>query len=140
MVRSIMAVVAVVAASGCGGGSPFDYVPASGRLTYEDGQPIPAAGIRLQFFVQDVAPVDGAHPKPAAAHLDAQGNFTCVTSYRYGDGLIPGRHKISIDYAADATGKLLVPREYAHAASTPLEVVIDGDSAATLVLKTPRPR
>jgi hypothetical protein len=29
---------------GCGDGNPFDYVPVSGRLTYEDGTPILRGG------------------------------------------------------------------------------------------------
>lgn len=125
---------------GCGDGNPFAYVPVSGKLTYEDGTPIPAGSIRLQFFVQDIAPINGAYPRPAAADVDQTGAFSCVTSYKYGDGLSPGKHKVSIDYATDAKGKLLVPKEYTHGGTTPLIVEITEDSAETpLEIKVPRP-
>lgn len=127
--------------AGCGSEGPFEYVPVSGRLVYEDGAPIPAQGVRLQFFVQDVAPVEGAHPRPGAAMLDEQGSFASATSYRYADGLTPGRHRVSIDYATDAEGKLLVPREYVHASTTPLEVVIDAAGGPPVLdLRVPRPK
>jgi hypothetical protein len=125
---------------GCSDGNPFAYVPVSGKLSYDDGMPIPAGGIRLQFFLQDVAPVDGAYPRPAAADVDQTGAFSCVTSYKYGDGLSPGKHKVSIDYATDAKGKLLVPKEYTHGGTTPLIVEITEDSVdAPLEIKVPRP-
>lgn len=126
--------------AGCGDGDPFTYVPVSGKLAYEDGTPIPAGGIRLQFFLQDTAPINGAYPRPAAADVDQTGGFSRVTSYKYGDGLAPGKHKVSIDYATDAKGKLLVPKDYTHGGTTPLIVEITEDSAdAPLEIKVPRP-
>src|SRR5690606_16771513 len=83
------AVVSLLFLAGCSDGNPFDYVPVSGRLTYEDGAPIPAGGMRIGFTVMDVAPKDGAFPRPAEAVVDAQGNFSSVTSYKPGDGLMP---------------------------------------------------
>lgn len=125
---------------GCGDGNPFDYVPVSGKLTYEDGTPIPAGGIELQFFAQDAKPVNGAHPRQAGAKVDASGSFANVTSYKYGDGLVLGKHKVAIDYATDAKGKFLVPKEYTHGGTTPLIVEITEDSAETpLDIKVPRP-
>jgi len=125
---------------GCGDDSPFDYVPVSGMLTYDDGTPIPAGGIELQFFAQDAKPVNGAHPRPAGTKVDANGGFANVTSYKYGDGLVLGKHKVSIDYATDAKGKLLVPKDYTHGGTTPLIVEITEDSAdVPLEIEVPRP-
>lgn len=135
---NLVGFVVTATALGCSNGNPFEYVPVSGRITYEDGSPIPAKGIRLQFFVQNVDPVDGAYPRPAAAYVDEQGSFPLTTSYKYGDGLMPGTHKVSIDYAVDGSGKLLVPKEYVSASTTPLEVVVDS-STETVELKVPRP-
>ena len=133
-------VLALAASLGCGDDSPFDYVPVSGKLTYEDGTPIPAGGIELQFFAQDAKPVNGAHPRPAGAKVDASGAFANVTSYKYGDGLVLGKHKVSIDYATDAKGKFLVPKDYTHGGTTPLIVEITESSAdAPLEIKVPRP-
>jgi hypothetical protein len=122
---------------GCGSGSPYDYVKAGGKLTYDDGTPIPLGSVRLQFAAQDAPAVEGAHPRPARANLNAQGEFDCVTSYKYGDGLIPGKHKVAIEQAADPKGKLLVPKEYTSLATTPL--VIDTNDMP-LELKVPTPK
>jgi hypothetical protein len=125
---------------GCGDGNPFDYVPVSGRLTYEDGTPIPAGGMRIGFTVIDVASKNGAFPRPAEAVVDASGNFSSVTSYKPGDGLMPGKHKAAIYYATDAQGKSLIPKEFGHASTTPLVVEVTEDSAdAPLEIKVPRP-
>lgn len=107
---------------GCGGtGSPFDYVRVSGTITYEDGTPIPADGIKLVFDSQ-APPVGKAHPRPGSVSVNAQGEFKDVTSYKYADGLVPGKHKVSVLYATDSEGNLLVPSECTKASTTPLEV------------------
>ena len=122
---------------GCGSNEPFEYIPVHGKLTYEDGAPIPAGGILLQFEALDAKPVDGMHPRPAQAGVDANGVFAQATSHKYGDGLIPGKHKVAIYYATDAKGKLLVPKEYTHLGTTPL-IVETGDGE--IVIKVPRPK
>ena len=121
---------------GCGSSSPFDYVPVSGTVKYEDGSSIPG-GCRLVFTAQDVAPVGNAHPRPAMAYVDANGNFDCVTSYKYRNGLIPGKHKVVIQAAADRATKPVVPKEYSSAQKTPL--VIDTEDAP-LEIKVPKPK
>jgi hypothetical protein len=121
---------------GCNDGNPFSYVPVSGRLTYDDGTPIPAGGIRLSFEAIDAQPVNGAFPRPGEAEVDSQGNFSKATSYKYGDGLLPGKHKVAIYYATDKEGKLLIPKEYSHASTSPL--VADTDNLP-LEIKVPRP-
>ena len=121
---------------GCGSGSPFDYVPVEGVLTYEDGSPIPRGGIKLKFFAQDAPEVEGASPRPAIAHIDSQGRFDCVTSYKYGDGLVPGKHKVAILDAVDAQGNALVPEEYSSTSRTPLTI---DTSESPLEIKVPRP-
>lgn len=121
---------------GCGSNSPFEYVKVSGKLTYEDGTPIPADGIKLVFNSQ-APPIGDAHPRPGSAMVSASGEFNDVTSYKYADGLVPGKHKVSILYATDADGKLLVPVEYTKANTTPLMV----DTAdAPFEIKVPKPQ
>ena len=46
MLKRLTVVGLALACAGCSDGNPFDYVPVSGRLMYEDGTPIPAGGIR----------------------------------------------------------------------------------------------
>jgi hypothetical protein len=122
------------AMSGCGSDSPFDYVPVQGRVTYEDGSLIPCS---FQLRFQSLAPPIGtAHPRPAMAEVKTDGTFDVVTSYKYGDGLVPGKHKVVIAYATDAGGRLLVPEEYTTVLSTPLEI----DTAnSPLEIKVPKP-
>jgi hypothetical protein len=135
--RTRMPFIAVIIfCLGCGSGGPFHYQEVQGTLTYEDGTPIPSGGIQLKFIALDVAAVEDSHPRPAIANLDAQGEFPCVTSYKYGDGLVPGKHKIAILGAKDNHGKLLVPKECTHVTTTPLIV----DTAdAPFEIKVPRP-
>ena len=122
IIHQITSVGLILLLSGCGGtGSPFDYVKVSGKLTYDDGTPIPAQGIKLIFDSQ-APPVGDAHPRPGSVMVDASGEFKDVTSYKYADGLVPGEHKVSILYATDAKGKLLVPPEYTKGSTTPLVV------------------
>lgn len=132
----LICTLSIVACLGCrDSSSPFDYVPVQGKLTYEDGSVIPAGGIVLRFIAQDVEPVGDARPRPAAANVNAEGVFDCVTSYKYGDGLIPGKHRVTLNYATDEQGNLLVPKEYT-VADSPLIV----DTAdAPLHIKVPEP-
>jgi len=130
-------ILACCVSVGCGSRSPYSYVKASGKLAYEDGSPIPSRSIRLQFAAQDAPTVEGAHPRPAVANVNEQGEFDCVTSYKYGDGLIPGTHKVAIEQAVDQKGQLLVPKEYTSIATTPL--VID-TADAPFEIKVPKPK
>lgn len=122
---------------GCGPSSPFDYVKVNGTILYDDGTPIPASAIRLQFAAQDAPPVEGAHPRPAVANVNSKGEFDCVTSYKYGDGLIPGKHKVAVQQATGKSGELLVPKEFTSIATTPL--LVDTDDAP-LEMKVPKPK
>ncbi len=121
---------------GCGSGGPYRYVAVDGMLSYEDGSSIPAGGIQLKFIALDPPAVEGATPRPAIAHLDSEGKFEFATSYKFGDGLIPGKHKVVILYAKDKEGKPLIPAEYASTSKTPL--VIDTGSLP-IEIKVPRP-
>lgn len=129
-------VAGVLFCCGCGGsGSPFDYVQVTGQITYEDGSPIPADGIKL-VFDSLAPPVGDAHPRPGSVMVGADGSFKDVTSYKYADGLVPGEHKVSILYATDAEGNLLVPADYTKAGSTPLTVSTD---ELPMEIQVPRP-
>jgi hypothetical protein len=122
--------------AGCGESGPFLYIPVSGKITYEDGSTIPAGGILLQFKAIDAKPVGDMVPRPAQAQVSGDGVFTAATSYKYGDGLVPGKHKVAIQYATDAQGKLLVPKTFTSLATTPL-VVDAGDG--NIEIKVPKP-
>lgn len=126
----------IIVLAGCGSGGPFEYIPVRGKVSFEDGAVIPAGGILLQFKSIDAKPVGELMPRPAQAQVDAEGVFTCATSHKYGDGLVPGKHKVALQFATDATGKLLIPQDYASLATTPL-VIETGDGV--IEVKVPRP-
>lgn len=126
----------LVACAGCGDtASPYEYAPINGTLTYEDGSVIPAGGIVLRFIVQDAEGKGIARPRPAAANVNSEGVFDCVTGYKYGDGLIPGKHRVSLNYATDKQGNLLVPKEYTLVTSPLIIDTVD----APLHIKVPKP-
>ncbi|MCS7304193.1 MAG: hypothetical protein NZ602_03675 [Thermoguttaceae bacterium] len=114
---------------GCGSEVPFQLAPVQGRVTYEDGSPIqiPQGGqVRVAFVPQDVAPVGQAHPTAAQGTLNPDGSFSELTTYRFGDGAIIGRHKVTV-LAVDAMEKPLpvVPNQYWNVSTTPLEVTVE---------------
>lgn len=132
----LLVTLLLILCMGCGSSGPFDYLPVEGVVTYEDGTPIPVGGIELKFIAQNVSGPEGAKPRPAIAHLDDQGKFALVTSYKYGDGLIPGKHKVAITKAFDKNKNPLVPEEYLSTKTTPL--IID-TSNLPLEIKVPKP-
>jgi hypothetical protein len=123
---------------GCGSDAPFEYVPVRGTIKYEDGELIPAESIRLTFDPL-VAPLDEkTYPRKGSASVDvATGGFTSVTSYKPGDGLVAGEHKVIVT-TLDRDGNVapLVPREYEQAGTTPLVIHTDD---SPLDLRVPRP-
>ena len=125
--------------SGCGGsGNPFDSVPVSGKVTYEDGTPIPVQGIKLYFHCLE-PPKEGMHPRPATVGVDADGTFNDVTTYKYADGLVLGKHKVSL--VCVENGKLTpkIPRDYSLPSKTPLVVEVT-DAGQFLEIKVPKPK
>lgn len=125
-----------IVASGCGGSGPFEYVPVSGKVVYEDGSPLPLNGARIQFYAQDVSATEEVHPRPALATLDANGEFAAATSHKYGDGLIPGKQKVVIQADAVQGGKPIFPPACGNLNETPL--VVD-TAELPLVIKVPKP-
>ena len=132
-----LCVTLAAATSGCGAGSPFDYQKVSGKVIYEDGQPISPSGFTI-YFVPQVAAIDAnTHPRVAKAMVDGNGNFAEATSHKFGDGLIPAKHKAFLDLKAPKGTKPLVAPEYADAETTPL--VVDSTESDFLEIKVPRP-
>ena len=123
-----------VAIVGCQPQGPFEYVPVQGKVVFEDGSPV--TGGELQFVAQ--SPPKGENfPRPALAHLKGDGTFDAVTSHKYGDGLVPGKHKVAILNAVSRDGQPLVAEEYTNSSTTP--VVIDtADSPLVITVAKPR--
>lgn len=127
--------LALACLAGCGSSGPFDYVRVGGRAVYEDGSPVP--GKYQLVFVSQTPPVDGKmFPRPAIAIIEEGGEFSMVTSHKYGDGLIPGKHKVFFSFRPAKLGEGVVPKEYRDEHTTTLEI----DTAdAPLEIKIPKP-
>ncbi|WP_197526726.1 hypothetical protein [Botrimarina colliarenosi] len=121
------------ASLGCNNGSPFAYVAASGSVHFEDGEPLTVGKV----IFKPMAEAKGtAHPRAGGADLNSEGRFDSVTSYKPGDGLVPGKHKVAIMFAVDDKGNSLVDTDYTNIATTPLMV----DTAETpFKIVVPRP-
>ena len=107
-------------------------------MTYDDGSLIQAEGITLVFSSQ-VEALDGkTNPTDGTAIVNvADGTFSCASTYGYGDGVIPGKHKIAVQPTKGGVpAPELVPDNYMDPRKTPLEKTIE--SAATLELTVPK--
>jgi hypothetical protein len=135
---SLIAIFCVFAA-GCGSGDPFGYAQVSGKLSYEDGTLIPIDNITLTFYPQ-AAPIDAkTYPRPGMATVDkTTGAFGNVTSHKAGDGLVRGKHKVTItDANRKPLSPSLVPPEYADPEKTLIEV---DTNQQPFVLKIRKPK
>lgn len=83
MVRILSIVFAVLFVSGCGSKYP-ETAKVAGKVTYQ-GQPLSTG--RVSFW-----PEKG---RPAMGEIQSDGTYE-LTSFRKGDGAVPGRHRVSI--------------------------------------------
>lgn len=134
---AIASALALVISVLCGGCSqePFDLVQGSGRLTYEDGAPLPTQGGLRIVFAPTTPPIDGEiYPPRGTAYPDDDGNFASVSTSRPG-GMVRGEQKVAILYQ-DVDSKRFVPKEYTSPKTTPLTVNTDD---IPFEIKVPRP-
>ena len=122
----LLTVMWVMLAAGCGGDAPFDIVPISGEVAYEDGAPVPGMVISVTFVSQADPLSAKVHPRPAFATVNAEdGIFPVVTTWKYGDGAIRGRHKVTVtSLGPDNNPTGAVPEIYASPTTTPLQVEV----------------
>lgn len=125
---------------GCGSGDPFSYVKVSGKVTYDDGSLIQHEGASLTFFPQAEALGPTTFPLPGVARFDpATGQFNVVTSHKYGDGLVRGKHKVTLTTSSHhPLPASVVPPEYADPEKTPL-LVDTAEQPFDLKVRKPKP-
>src|SRR5579883_2428167 len=116
---------AVVSLSpGCGPSGPATY-PATGKVIFRDGRPLPAGVIEF-------ASVDGG--PSARARIEPDGRFTLATGDR--PGAVAGRHRVAVVQMAVADGApmsharlkhrgLSVPPKYARFETSGLERTVE---------------
>ena len=133
-IHLLLAVVACTAltTTGCDN-NPFPQQKVSGKITYQDGEVIPAERIRIWFKSQAPALDERTHPRPASALVNvSDGTFEGATTYKYLDGLVRGEHHVFIDI----TPEDLVPAEYTKLSSSPLRI---STADSPLHIQLPRP-
>src|SRR5215831_6562056 len=135
----VLAVAALsVCLGGCGSsGGPFVAVPVSGKVTYDDGTLIPVAGMKLFFHCLE-EPKDGMHPRQAQVPVGSDGTFKDVTTYKYADGLVPGKHSVAVIALEGGKYSSKVPLDYALTEKTPLVIEVT-HSGQVLEIKVPKP-
>lgn len=116
---------------GADGTNPFDMTPVSGKIAYRDGALIPGLRIVIEFSPQGEA-IGAQYPRPGRADVDASdGTFAEVSTQKFADGLIRGRHKIRA-LSCDQQNNLT------ELEVTPAEIEI-GEETTRLVLTVKRP-
>ena len=142
VLTALFVLVATVSILGCGSGQPWSPVPIRGKITYEDGSLIPAQSIRLYFSSQEPPKDSATVPRRGVVDVNvADGTFKEATTYRFGDGLIPGKHRVTVAASDSAgpnvgTGSKGVPREYASGTDTPL-IIDTADAPLEIKIRKP---
>lgn len=114
----------LLSGAGCDSENPFSQVQVSGTLTYDDGTLIPAEMIILKFEPLEKSLDAKTFPPAGMSYVNVEdGTFDVVTSHKYADGLVRGKHHVLV-VATDAAGRVtdLVPPEYVDSHRTPLVV------------------
>ncbi|MBN2294658.1 MAG: hypothetical protein JXM70_19675 [Pirellulales bacterium] len=116
--------------SGCGPSRP-EMVPTSGTVTIDGKAPLEPGTL----YFHPIETAKGLPARPATATFDTSGRYT-VKSFEEGDGLIPGRYKVSAECwevppnMAGRPVKSRIAGRFNSAVSSGLEeVVIESGSA-----------
>jgi hypothetical protein len=120
-------VTVLVLLAGCSD-TPYKIVPIHGKVTYKDGALIPADTIYVRFYPQVESLSGKVHPRPGSTELDTKdGTFALVSTAEYGDGVIVGKHKVTVTVGDESpTGAGSIPAIYADPATTLLEIEVTG--------------
>ena len=110
----------LVACGGCGGGPAAgppvgQTVAIQGKISYM-GQPLSHGTIQFE-------PEDSG--REANGNIQPDGTFT-LTTFRNGDGAIPGTHRVAVSGTGD-DGKVVVPVQFRNASSSKVEVEVSTD-------------
>lgn len=123
-----------LALAGCGGGTSRT-APVKGKVTYKN-KPVPNGTITF---------IPVGYGTSATGELGSDGSYT-LTTFKSGDGAIPGKHKVIIVAMQDMSARLpeernplpppIVPSKYTSIATTDLEVEVkEGDNTHNFDLK-----
>jgi hypothetical protein len=132
LLRSTAVAAVALCLAGCGGGS--GTVPVRGTVTFK-GKPVPSGTIT---FIPDAGP-------HATGEIGPDGTYT-LTTYKAGDGAVPGSYKVVVVAMQDTSARLpeertplpppIVPTKYTSVATTDLTAQVkDGENTINFDLK-----
>lgn len=79
-------------------------IPVAGKVTYENGDLIPANRLELRFLTPETLVRQKNYPPFAVAVVDTRnGQFSEATTWEYGDGVIEGEHEVELIRVGDET-------------------------------------
>jgi hypothetical protein len=137
--RLLLVAALSLVAAGCGSDAPYEVISISGTVMYEDETPVPGEYVTVTFIPQVENLDSKTYPRSAQAGVDPDGTFSNASTYEFGDGVIPGEHKVvveSVDANESPTGA--VPPEYSSQESTPLTITVSPDET-TFDIRLPKP-
>lgn len=123
LVTRLLALVPLVVPVGCLKSQP-KMAPVSGKLLYRDA---PVAFAMVQFDS-----VNGDDKRMSATGTTGQDGAFKLKSYPHGDGIRPGRYKVSV---TPYPGSSTIPELYQDMDTTTLEATIPEQGLDNLVLK-----
>jgi len=104
-----------------------DMAPVSGKLTYDNGSPVPGEHIQIVFIPLVPEGQTSNRNRPSIADVKAEdGTFAFTSTYEEGDGATVGMHRVMITVLGP-DGKLsdAVPRVFANPRTTPLKIEVE---------------
>lgn len=132
----LLGVVGLITAGGCGTQEPFSYRKVTGTVKYDDESLIQADRVEVTFHPQIPPKGPKTYPRPGVGEVDiTTGIIKEVTSHKYGDGVVAGEHKVTVQtYRADGEPADKLRPEYTDVSTTPLNYRTS-DGKATIRLK-----
>jgi hypothetical protein len=132
VLRSTAVAAVALCLVGCSGGS--GTVPVRGTVTHK-GKPVPSGTIT---FIPDAGP-------HATGEIGPDGSYT-LTTYKSGDGAVPGSYKVVVVAMQDTSDRLpeeraslpppIVPTKYTSVVTTDLKAEVkDGENTIDFDLK-----
>ena len=122
--------------AGCGGNRRPQTIPVEGVVTFGGG-PWPKPGM-LRFTME--MPSSGMPYRPATAAFDTDGTLLNVSTFKKGDGLVPGKHQIGVEcwefppsQLGGPPAKSYVPHRYRSPSTSGLTLTVEPNQKVVLL-------
>ncbi len=122
IIRRLLVLSCCAPICGCsssGGGRMPDLIPVKGTITFK-GKPVSKGVVR--FEPEGVG-------REASGTIQPDGTFVLTTN-KEGDGVVAGHHRVSIVGTGPTPGRELIPKHYAQASTSKLDLEVDAEHTA----------